>query len=187
MKAILVLLLFIPFWCNSQQVVELCSNEQTSFVYSSTVNTPGTYTWSINGIPVSNIDDYTVDWAMMGIGTYTLETQFDNDGCVAIPVIYIVNVVECQEGSLYTPNAFTPGSDQLNNVWKPEFFNCRSVHYIIYNRWGEMLFESYDPSIGWDGTYRNHFCKNDVYVYVIDWVDIKNRRYRKCGHITLIN
>lgn len=187
MKNILFLLLLTPFWCNSQQVVELCSNSQTTFIYSSLTNTPGTYNWSVNGISVANTEDYTVDWLMMGIGTYTLETQFDNDGCSAIPMTYVVNVVECPESNIYAPNAFTPNEDKLNNVWNPKFYNCYDVHYTIFNRWGETIFESYDSSTGWDGTYRSNLCKNDVYVYVIDWVDIKNRRYRKCGHITLIN
>jgi len=189
MQKLFILLLLIPFWCNSQnaqQVVELCADSQTSFIYTSSVNTLGTYTWMIDGIPVSNIDDFMVDWALMGVGTYTLETQFDNSSCSSESVFYVVNVVECPDNSIYAPNAFTPDGNQLNNVWRPISYNCYDVHYMIYNRWGEMVFESYDPNTGWDGSYKSQLCQTDVYVYVLEWRDNYDRYHRECGHITLL-
>ncbi|NBP30340.1 MAG: hypothetical protein EBV23_12340, partial [Flavobacteriia bacterium] len=56
----------------------------------------------------------------------------------------------------YIPNTFTPDQDQFNPTWKPIFtsgFEPYDYHALIYNRWGELIWESYNPFMGWDGTY----------------------------------
>ena len=56
----------------------------------------------------------------------------------------------------YIPNTFTPDQDQFNPTWKPIFtsgFEPYDYHALIYNRWGELIWESYNPFMGWDGTF----------------------------------
>lgn len=67
---------------------------------------------------------------------------------------------------LYIPNSFTPNDDGLNNVYKPYIEGYSKYRMIIFNRWGEILFESTDPKIGWDGTYLKKDCQQDVYVAI---------------------
>jgi len=57
---------------------------------------------------------------------------------------------------------------------------------MIFNRWGELLFESYDSAFGWDGTYTGQPCQDGVYVYVLGWEDSKNKRNSRYGHVTLL-
>ena len=56
---------------------------------------------------------------------------------------------------------------------------------IIFNRWGELIFESFDINIGWDGYYRNKICQQDVYVYKVNitWTD--GSKTIEAGDITL--
>jgi gliding motility-associated-like protein len=66
----------------------------------------------------------------------------------------IINVNE--EVIYYIPNTFTPDDDDFNQVFKPVFtsgYDPFSYHLTIFNRWGELVFESYDSSIGWSGLY----------------------------------
>lgn len=73
----------------------------------------------------------------------------------------------------FVPNAFTPrNGDLLNDLYQPRlaYYDSGMDYQLrIYNRWGEMLFETTNPSVGWDGTFRGVVCQMDVYVYVIEY------------------
>lgn len=96
------------------------------------------------------------------------------------------------ELSYYVPNAFTPDGDQFNNIWKPVFtsgLDLMDYHTVIYNRWGEVIWESYDSSVGWDGSYGTNgiAVQDDVYVYQITFGLEKNaQRERISGHIVIV-
>lgn len=91
---------------------------------------------------------------------------------------------------LYVPNTFTPDGDQFNNVFKPvigEGFDHLEYELLIFNRWGELVFESHDVNYGWDGTYLGRTCQDGTYVWKIN---IKKAgiddRVVKLGHVTLL-
>jgi gliding motility-associated-like protein len=89
---------------------------------------------------------------------------------------------------LFIPNAFSPNNDQLNDFFTP---NCRlsvkEYHIYIYNRWGELLFESNDHKRSWDGNYNNAMCPQDVYTYWINLVDVFGKRKTYRGTFTLVH
>ncbi|HLU86973.1 MAG TPA: gliding motility-associated C-terminal domain-containing protein, partial [Taishania sp.] len=67
---------------------------------------------------------------------------------------------------LYAPNTFTPDGDEFNQTWKifvkgGDIYGGFSLQ--IYNRWGEMIWESHDPNIGWDGTYNGQIVQSGTY------------------------
>lgn len=97
-----------------------------------------------------------------------------------------------KELAFYVPNSFTPDGNQFNNVWQPVFtegLDPNAYHAVIYNRWGEIIWESYDVAVGWDGTYGLNGIKvqEDIYIYNITFV-YKNsaKKERITGHIVLI-
>jgi gliding motility-associated-like protein len=72
----------------------------------------------------------------------------------------------------YVPNTFTPDGDACNNIFRPVFtsgYDPKSYHLFIYNRWGEVIFESLDPEIGWDGTMNYRKSPEGIYTYKIDF------------------
>jgi gliding motility-associated-like protein len=73
----------------------------------------------------------------------------------------------------YVPNTFTPDQDEHNQTWKPIFtsgFDPFNYHLVIYNRWGELIWESFNHSIGWDGTYNKIIpVQAGTYTWVIDF------------------
>ena len=70
--------------------------------------------------------------------------------------IYEMTIVVLSEAIFYIPNTFTPDEDEHNQLWKPIFtsgFDIYSFNLQVYNRWGEIIWETNDASAGWDGTY----------------------------------
>jgi len=82
-------------------------------------------------------------------GTYWLEAT-DSNNCKATDSVYVKDSV-CKE-DVFVPSAFTPNGDGINDNFKPIINgNLIFYHFIIYNRWGQKVFESKDPGKGWDG------------------------------------
>jgi len=87
---------------------------------------------------------------------------------------------------IYVPNAFTPNDDRNNPYFSISTINIASVHLHIYNRWGEMIYESDDKYFRWDGTYKGKMVPDDVYVWVIDYTNNFGLSKRIVGHVTVI-
>jgi gliding motility-associated-like protein len=72
----------------------------------------------------------------------------------------------------YIPNSFTPDGDKFNQVFAPVFtsgFDPYDYKMTIYNRWGELIFESNDTQVGWDGTYGGKLVQDGTYVWSIQF------------------
>jgi gliding motility-associated-like protein len=87
---------------------------------------------------------------------------------------------------LDVPNAFTPGRFGENGIVKVVGFGITHMIFRIYNRWGQLLFESDDPVIGWDGTFKGVVQPMDVYAYTLEAEFSDGTRTVKKGNITLI-
>jgi gliding motility-associated-like protein len=74
-----------------------------------------------------------------------------------------INILE--NDPVYIPNAFTPDEDQVNPEFKIYTAGNPKFTAMIYNRWGELLFEWKDKALGWDGSYLNTPVADGVYVY----------------------
>lgn len=89
---------------------------------------------------------------------------------------------------LFVPNAFTPNGDGLNDVFLPTISGVleSSYHFKVFNRWGDIVFETTDISKGWDG-YDFNKMKTDLYIWKIEVVDvITNKNHKYTGHVTLL-
>lgn len=118
----------------------------------------------------------------------TLWAYADNPSCYDSTQ----TVIEVREALIfYVPNTFTPDGDQMNETFLPVFtsgFDPNDYHLTIFNRWGEVVFESYDASIGWDGTYGSFgLVKDGTYIWQIDFKDkYSDERYLKTGSVNVI-
>ena len=93
--------------------------------------------------------------------------------------------------SLYIPNAFTPNGDGVNDIFYVYGNGIEELHLRIFNRWGELIFESFNLAEGWDGTYRGHLLDPDVFVYELriifcDDNGLTPQQPLRTGSITLI-
>ncbi|MEY4709444.1 MAG: hypothetical protein RIS28_576 [Bacteroidota bacterium] len=90
------------------------------------------------------------------------------------------------EPVVFIPNAFTPNENNKNEVFLPYTGGLKTFQLAVYNRWGERIFESSDPSIGWDGTVNGKMAMEGVYVYDFRYSDFKDRKYQNTGTLHLI-
>lgn len=86
----------------------------------------------------------------------------------------------------YAPNAFTPDGDGFNDVFSVSLINPKKFNIQIFNRWGELIFESDDPRFKWDGTYRNKIVQDGVYVYKIFLTSINDDYIEHNGHVSVL-
>ena len=90
---------------------------------------------------------------------------------------------------VYTPNAFTPDGDNVNDVFMPSILGHIDTSYelLIFNRWGEIIFQSQHTSLGWDGTVDGTLAPSEVYVWKITMrAEATNMDHTFQGHVTLV-
>ncbi len=91
---------------------------------------------------------------------------------------------------IYVPNTFTPNNDGTNDIFLPilsEGVDIYTYRLLIFNRWGEVLFESLNKEVGWDGTYGGNVCQDGVYVWKITFNSINDEEeYEFIGHVNLL-
>ena len=92
----------------------------------------------------------------------------------------------CGPPDIFIPNAFTPDQDGLNDEILVRGVNVRELTLSIYNRWGELVFETTNQSNGWDGTHNGTLADPAVYVYYLDVTCVDGQRYKGEGNITLL-
>lgn len=120
-------------------------------------------------------------------GSYTITLIASSGTCVDSTSI----TLEVADELIYfVPNSFTPDGDEYNNFFMPVFnssFDKQSYTMMIFDRWGEIIFETHDLDVGWDGTYHGEMCKEGTYTWTIE---IKKKtidsRIELSGHINLI-
>lgn len=130
-----------------------------------------TYNWNVyynkTGANVGNSTKENPYFQVYDTGYYDVELiSMSNQGCydtLYVPMPIYVNPT----GKVHIPDAFTPTKDDRNEIFKPVALNLQKEFYQfqIFNRWGELMFETKDPEQGWDGTYKGKYCQDGVYVY----------------------
>jgi gliding motility-associated-like protein len=101
-----------------------------------------------------------------------------------------ININEICVSTLYIPNAFTPNKDGTNDVFYVKGLNVEKFHLMIFDRWGELIFESYNIENGWDGTYKGNEVQIDVYLWKLDWLSTdaqeQKTKNQRVGTVSLI-
>ena len=105
---------------------------------------------------------------------------------------YTLSIIYEEDLIFYVPNSFTPDGDQFNQVFVPIFSSAvdqSSYHLSIFDRWGELIFESFDLHVGWDGTYKVNqgMVQDGMYIWKIDFKLKKNDDRRQVtGHVNVL-
>jgi gliding motility-associated-like protein len=96
-----------------------------------------------------------------------------------------ITIYVSEESLVQIPNAFAPGGS--NKVFKVILEGTANVnHFRIFNRWGNLLFETKDINEGWDGTYNGTPQPFGVYIYELEAVSGTGKIIRKHGNLTLL-
>ena len=112
----------------------------------------------------------------------TYEVMYiDGNGCRASDDVTIHF-----EGIIYVPNTFTPDGNSINDFFAVEGGNIEYFNMLIFNRWGEVVFETNDFDSQWDGTYNGQKCKDGTYIWKIRYEDTAGNREEIVGHVNLL-
>ena len=113
--------------------------------------------------------------------TYAV-TVISPNGCSASDRISIMVI---KNSNILVPNAFAPGG--YNKILHPILLGIREFkNFLIFNKYGQQVFNSKNPSIGWDGTFKDQPQNSGVYIWVAEGVDYMNSPVVKKGTVLLI-
>ncbi|MBL7932091.1 MAG: gliding motility-associated C-terminal domain-containing protein, partial [Bacteroidia bacterium] len=110
-------------------------------------------------------------------------TVSDGNGC-ADTVIKTVEILP--DFSFYIPNAFTPNDDGRNDFFYPVAKGVKFYEMLVFDRWGDEIFQTTDLSEGWNGYYKNEACKQDSYVWKIKLTTFGGEEKEYTGNVLLI-
>ena len=117
---------------------------------------------------------------------FVVQTVINEYGCVdTASAVVRVN----PESALYVPSAFTPNGNKVNEGFRAKGVLIFDYRLEIFNRWGQLIFESTDINEEWNGSYMNQGggSKSDVYVWKIFYRDFQGNAHRKMGTVTLLS
>lgn len=171
----------------SPNTVTMFENEVDLLNLSSNADT---YLWEISG-PNSYYESYSSENVYhifpADTGTYQVCLTAENmNGCID-RYCTVVSVEE--EMIVIVPNSFTPDGDAFNQTFKAV---ARGVgdydfSFTIYNRWGQLIWESHDIEIGWDGTYKGILVQDGVYTWKVEVGDaLTDLRKTYVGHVNIL-
>lgn len=160
-----------------------------------------TYTWQFgDGATVSSPEGSIVTHTYLSSGDPSITLVIENALCTD-STERSTCVIEFQGGTVGVPSAFTPtfGGDGTgaqayadddfrdNDVFFPQIQGIPVAYsFTVYNRWGEQIFSTSEPNIGWNGHFQGKMCKQDVYVWRVAAVFLDGTSVEQAGDVTLI-
>ena len=112
--------------------------------------------------------------------TYILHA-IDTNGCINSDTVTVF-----LDGALYVPNTFTPNGDGFNDFFTIKGKEIKSFHLLIFNRWGQLIFESDSMDNQWNGVHNGTPVLIDTYVWKIEYEDYLTNFETLIGHVNVI-
>jgi gliding motility-associated-like protein len=111
-----------------------------------------------------------------------------SDGKCILSDTILIKVIPwvCDFPYVFVPNAFSPNGDGENDVLYVRGHSIKKIEFRIFNRWGEMVFETNDVNIGWDGTYKGKLADSDVFDYYLNVECVGDEHNQIQGNITIL-
>jgi gliding motility-associated-like protein len=120
-------------------------------------------------------------------GTYSL-TVTDSNGCIENYIGSLLNLEDdsCDDTYLFVPNVFSPDGNGVNDVLFVDGKNIMELNLQVYNRWGNLVFQSTSLTKGWDGMYQGQPVNQGVFVYMLTGRYKNGEVFEQKGTITVV-
>lgn len=117
--------------------------------------------------------------------TQFILTYTDTNECFVYDSILNIDIEHAL--NVFIPNTFTPNSDGKNDEYVPYYFGYKDlISFNIYNRWGQLLFSTEEENKGWDGSFQDKHCVQDVYVYQLNLLTFDDKEEQFIGKVLLL-
>jgi large repetitive protein len=160
----------------------------TTVDFSNTSTAATAYEWTFGEGSSSSETNPSNTYPAVGNVNYEVQLIAKTDLGCADTTSQIITIDELVV--FFIPNAFTPNSDPFNPNFGPVFipgFTPRDYHFMIFNRWGELIWESTDMSETWGGDFINGRVDDGTYVWELTFRENKSdKKYRNYGHVSVI-
>jgi gliding motility-associated-like protein len=113
---------------------------------------------------------------------YTLE-GINSFGCRNTDEICIVVTKNCD---VFIPNSFTPNGDIDNEYFMPKGYGFSQIDLVIFDKWGKVIFNENNTTLGWDGKYNGVICPQGIYIYQVTVRALSGKEIYKTGHLTIL-
>lgn len=140
------------------------------------------WNWNFNNSSTYYTQNVTHNYQDSGRYDVTLTVTSDK-GCTST---VLKRVLIENENLIYIPNAFTPNGDGSNDVFTAVSRSPIKFEMQIFNRGGQLIYQTSDINKGWDGTFKGQLAENNVYVYKINYIDSKSKSKSITGSVTLV-
>ena len=143
-----------------------------------------TYQWA----PAALVSSPTISNPTATVQQTTTFTVTVSDGVCTrtIPVKVTVYDLHCEEPDIFVPNTFTPNGDGANDLLFVRGQHIQKLEFLVFDRWGEKVFETEDQQIGWDGSYKGKPVDPAVFVYHLTAWCVDGQRYFTKGNVTVV-
>jgi gliding motility-associated-like protein len=142
------------------------------------------YNWSPSD-GLSNAHVQNPEATVKGETQFILTAGFEN--CMKMDTVLIKTYpFNCEDPYVFIPTAFSPNDDHENDVLYVRGEMIKEMTFRVFNRWGELVFESHDTHTGWDGKFKGKKLDPDVYDYYLEVICIDDQSNIKKGNITLL-
>jgi len=149
------------------------------------VKGPGTFQWEPE-LTLSCTQCERPDATPDSTTTYTVSIM-DENGCIySLTVTVTILPPPCDPTIVFVPNAFSPNGDGVNDLLFVRGHFIDEIEFVIYDRWGEKVFETFDIGIPWDGTFRGAHLNPDVYSYYLKVKCSGGKDFVKTGNISIL-
>jgi gliding motility-associated-like protein len=158
--------------------------EGTTVTLTGTPSAGYTATWT----PIAGVTNPTIGQTTANMTETTLFNYVVTDGICLKSDTVLVKVLEfvCGDPFVFVPNAFSPNKDGDNDILYVRGILVDKMIFRVFNRWGEMVFESTNPADGWDGSFKGKLCDPDVFDYYLDVTCIDGQKNLLKGNVTLL-
>ncbi len=142
------------------------------------------YSWT----PAAGVSDPSIANPTATVSETTTYTVTVSDGICTKSDTVTVTVYDsvCGEPDIFVPNTFTPNKDGTNDLLFVRGQNITDLEFLVFDRWGEKVFETRDQSIGWNGEYKGKELGPAVFVYHLTVFCADGQRFFTKGNVTLI-
>jgi gliding motility-associated-like protein len=141
--------------------------------------------WELsNGDTVSYIKGINPKIVLTQPGEYKMKLHVENIG--NCPSDKSIDLCLLDPVNIFVPDIFSPNGDGLNDVFFVRGKGIRQLSFIIYDRWGEKVFETTSPEIGWNGTYNGKEAEAGVYVWYLNATLFDDTTINQKGDVSLV-